>query len=274
MSPEEYCRNKAAPAGSNLYYAGLYHPLQQRRKLHALFALLHELNEVVYRASDPGAARVTLYWWLEEIGRLFSGGARHPVTRELSALEHADYLSQQALLGCVATLSRLLDMPESGPYRDWLARHEASAGYIWQAAGRACGDTNQDRLTALARAGACHGAFELLHHSRGLAGLGLNVFPSDLLAARHLTLETIVGADAGAHPQEFFNTLFQQLHDDLRDCRNALQQTAPRPPLFSLTLLEILCILCHKYQRARPPVTHEHLALTPLRKLWIAWRVR
>ena len=96
MTPEEYCRNKAAPAGSNLYYSTLYHDAQTRRILHALFALHYELNEVVYESSDAGATRVTLYWWIEEIGRLFSREARHPVTRELSQLDNADYLSNRS----------------------------------------------------------------------------------------------------------------------------------------------------------------------------------
>ena len=134
MTPEAYCRNKAAPDGSNLYYATLYHDAQTRRIVHALFAFLHELNEAVYESSDPGVARVTLSWWFEEIGRLFTGTARHPVTLELSQLEHTGFLSQQEMLGCIATMAQFLDTPETGPYQDWLAQHEAAAGYIWNAA--------------------------------------------------------------------------------------------------------------------------------------------
>ena len=274
MIPSEYCRNKAAPAGSNLYYAGLYHPPQERRRLHAVFALQHELTEVVYRCSDPGAARVTLHWWFEEIGRLFAGAARHPVTRELSELEHADYLSQQALLACVAAMSQFLDAPESGAYPDWLARHQLATGYIWQAAGRACGCTDQDPLTTLTRAGACHGAFELLHHSRRFAALGLNVLPSDLLAAHNLDLETALRPDTGANVTNFFNTLFEQLHDDTQSCLATLEQNRARAPLFSRILLKILCTLQRKYQRAPRPISAEHQSLTPLRKLWLAWKAK
>ena len=272
MTPEEYCRNKAAPAGSNLYYSTLYHDAQTRRILHALFAFLHELNEVVCESSDPGAARVTLYWWFEEIGRLFDGEARHPVTRELSRFENAGFLSRQELLGGIAAAVRLLDTPEGGPYRSWLARHDAGSGRIWKTAGLACGCSDPDTLAALAGAGACHGALELLHHVRHFAGLGLNVLPSDLLARHNLDLETIIQPDAGATATGFFAGLFDRLREDMETNLAALQEQGAGAPLFAITLLKILHALCREYHSAGQPITHSRLSLTPIRKLWIAWR--
>ena len=272
MTPEEYCRNKAAPAGSNLYYSTLYHDAQTRHILHALFAFHHELNEVIYGSSDPGAARVTLHWWFEEVGRLFSGEARHPVSRELSQLDNADYLSQQELLGCIAATAQFLDTPESGPYPAWLARHDAASGQIWKTAGRACGCSDPDTLAALAGAGACHGAFELLHHIRHFAGLGLNVLPSDLLASRELNLESAIQSEAGASASGFFTDLFDRLHQDMKTILSELQEKDAGAPLFSITLLKILDALCREYRAARQPITHSRISLTPIRKLWIAWR--
>lgn len=272
MTPEEYCRNKAAPAGSNLYYSTLYHDAQTRRILHALFAFHHELNEVICESSDPGAARVTLYWWFEEIGRLFSGEARHPVTRELSQLDNADYLSQQELMGCIAATAQFLDTPESGPYRAWLARHDAVSGQIWKTAGQACGCSDPDTLAALASAGCCHGAFELLHHVRHFAGLGLNVLPSDLLASHNLDLETVIRPDAGAATSGFFTDLFDRLHNDIGNFLSALQEKNADAPLFSITLLKILDALCREYRSASKPITRSRISLTPIHKLWIAWQ--
>ena len=272
MTPEEYCRNKAAPAGSNLYYSTLYHDAQTRRILHALFAFHHELNEVVCESSDPGAARVTLYWWFEEIGRLFSGEARHPVTRELSLLDNADYLSRQELLAGIAATAQFLDTPESGTYQAWLARHDAASGYIWKAAGQACGCSDPDILAVLASAGSCHGAFELLHHVRHFAGLGLNVLPSELLANHNLDLETVIRPDAGVTTSSFFTDLFDRLHGDMQTSLTALQEKHAGAPLFSITLLKILDALCREYRTARQPITHSRISLTPIRKLWIAWR--
>ena len=272
MTPEQYCRNKAAPAGSNLYYSTLYQDPPGKRKLHALFAFYHELSEVVYSSSDPGAARVTLYWWFEEIGRLFSGEARHPVTRELSQLDSADYLSQQEMMGCVAAMAQFLDAPDSGTYRDWLERHSAASGNIWKAAGQACGCTNQDKLATLAGAGCCYGAFELLHHVRHFAKLGLNILPAELLSRHNLNLETIIQPKSGNAGTMFFTELFEQLHKDIQTCLTKLQGKDAGNLLFSITLLKILSALCREYQTTTQQITHTRISLTPIRKLWIAWR--
>ena len=272
MNPEQYCRNKAAPAGSNLYYATLYHDPPDKRKLHALFTFHQELSEVVYSSSDPGAARVTLHWWFEEIGRLFSGEPRHPVTRELSQLDSADYLSQQEMMGCVATMAQFLDAPESGPYHAWLARHDAASGYIWKAAGLACGCTDPDKLAVLSKAGCCYGAFELLHHVRHFAKLGLNILPTELLSSRNISLETLIRPESGDTGTGFFTELFELIQNEIKTCLTNLQGEETHKLLFSQTMLKILEALCGEYQSARAPVTHTRISLTPVRKLWTAWR--
>ena len=272
MTPEQYCRNKAAPDGSNLYYSTLYHDPHSRRKLHALFAFHQELSEVVYSSSDPGAARVTLYWWFEEIGRLFSGEPRHPVTRELSQLDSADYLSQQDMMGGVATMGKFLDAPDTGAYRDWLERHNATSGNIWKAAGLACGCTNQTRLATLATAGCCYGAFELLYHVRHFARLGLNILPAELLSKHNLDLETIIQPESGDAGTAFFTELFELIQNEMQTCLTNLQGKDTGNLLFAVTMLKILGSLCHEYRSASMPITHTRISLTPLRKLWIAWK--
>ena len=272
MTPEEYCRNKAAPAGSNLYYSTLYHASDSKRGLHALFAFYHEISGVICQSSDPGAARVTLHWWFEEVGRLFSGEARHPVTQELSQINTADYLSQHELMGCIAAMAQFLDAPETGDYRDWLERHSATSGYIWKAAGQVCGCTNPDKLATLASAGCCYGAFELLHNIRHFAGLGLNILPSELLIKHNLNPETIVQPEAGETGTGFFTELFERLRNDIETCLTSLQGEEVNKLLFSITLLKILSALCREYQSAPVSITHTRISLTPIRKLWIAWR--
>ena len=272
MTPEEYCRNKAALAGSNLYYCTLFHSPESKRKLHALFAFYHELCEVVYQSSDPGAARVTLHWWFEEIGRFFSGQARHPITRELSLLEARGYLSEHELSGCIATMAQFLEPPTSGDYATWLQQHTATSGYIWKAAGLACDCTNRDSLAALVASGCCYGAFELLHHVRHFANLGLNILPAELLNKYGIDIETASGSRANDAQAGFFTELFERLDNDMQDCLTNLQGEEASKTLFSITMLKILSALCREYQSPRQQITRTRISLTPIRKLWITWR--
>ena len=273
MTPEQYCRNKAAPAGTNLYYSTLYHDPPGKRKLHALFAFYQELGEVVYSSSDPGAARVTLYWWFEEIGRLFAGEPRHPVTRELSQLDSADYLPQQEMMGCVATMAQFLDAPEAGAYHDWLKRHSTASGNIWKAAGQACGCTDPDTLATLATAGCCYGAFELLHQVRHFARTRPQHTPVlNYLSKHNLNLEAIIQPESGDAGTAFFTELFELIQNEIQTCLANLRGKDAGNLLFAVTMLKILGALCREYRSAATPITHTRISLTPIRKLWIAWR--
>jgi phytoene synthase len=104
MKPEQYCLDMAAPAGSSLYYATLYSPAREKRKLHAIFAFQQELLNTVFECEDAGVARLKLQWWGEEIMRLFASESRHPVTRELEKLLPELQLQQNELLSLISAI--------------------------------------------------------------------------------------------------------------------------------------------------------------------------
>jgi len=83
MNPDEYCRQKAAPGGSNLHYACLFLPPAQRHAITALHAFRREVDDVVVECSDEQLARTRLAWWRMEVGKLFEGAPSHPVTNAL-----------------------------------------------------------------------------------------------------------------------------------------------------------------------------------------------
>jgi phytoene synthase len=83
MTPDEYCKNKAASSGSSFYYSFLFLPPDRRRAITALYAFCREVDDVVDETEDPQVARTKLAWWRSEIGNLFAGKPQHPVTRAL-----------------------------------------------------------------------------------------------------------------------------------------------------------------------------------------------
>ena len=98
MSPDQYCQDKAAHSGSSFYYSFLFLPPVQRRAITALYAFCREVDDIVDMQGDPGIARIKLNWWREEIARLFTGQAQHPVTRALTpVIEEFDLPQEQFL---------------------------------------------------------------------------------------------------------------------------------------------------------------------------------
>lgn len=272
MTPEQYCRTKAAPAGSNLYYAALRHDAQDQRRLFALFALYYELSAVIYRSSDPDAARTTLYWWFEEAGRMRAGEAGHPVTREIAQLDIQDFLSAEGIMACVAGMGQFLDGAQGADCQAWLKLHGPTAGHIWETAGRLCGCADPRQLTALTNAGCCHGAFEQLHYLRRGANLGIHPIPAEP-AARHGVAPHLSARDQSeANLKNLLDELFAYLYEQTQVSGMALQTGSGGRLLFAVILLRLTGVLCRKYRADATPITRGHISLTPIRKLWIAWR--
>ena len=79
MTPDEYCKQKAAASGSSFYYSFLFLPPPRRRAIIALYAFCREVDDVVDEISDPQVASAKLAWWRREVTQIFSGQPSHPV---------------------------------------------------------------------------------------------------------------------------------------------------------------------------------------------------
>ncbi|MDR8993134.1 All-trans-phytoene synthase [Burkholderia multivorans] len=84
MNFDDYCQQKAAPAGSSVYYALRQAPAAVEPRLTALFALRRELEETVKEISDPTVGHTKLAWWHKELAALANGQPSHPVTQALA----------------------------------------------------------------------------------------------------------------------------------------------------------------------------------------------
>ena len=83
MTPDDYCADKAAPPGSDVYYSVLFLTPERRRATIALEAVRRELEDAVRDASDPAVVQSKLQWWRQELARLFDGRPEHPAAKAL-----------------------------------------------------------------------------------------------------------------------------------------------------------------------------------------------
>ena len=86
MSPDEYCRRKAAASGSSFYYGFRYLDAPRRRAIMALYAFCREVDDAVDECSDAGVAAMKLAWWRSEVAAMYDGRPTHPVTQALTAV--------------------------------------------------------------------------------------------------------------------------------------------------------------------------------------------
>jgi phytoene synthase len=271
---DEYCQQKAAPPGSSTYYALRQAPAAKRPLLTALFALRREFEETVKETSDPTIGRTKLAWWQNELGALASGSPSHPVSKALAAYlpdVKADYPALQALLaGFEMDLdqARYLDYPN-------LRRYVQNVGGTF--------------ATLVANAS----AKERMQTSNWSAPLGDALLLAQLVAetgndARHgriyipideMQRFSVTAADLiNRKYSDAFTDLMRFETQRARDAVQAALAAIPaaeRRAQRTLTALAALALaLLDEIERDGYHVLHQRIALTPIRKLWIAWRAK
>ena len=83
MSPQKYCKQKAAQSGSRFTISFIFLPKTQRDAMTALYAFCREVDDVVDECTDFNVAQTKLNWWKTEVVNLYQGKPQHPVTKAL-----------------------------------------------------------------------------------------------------------------------------------------------------------------------------------------------
>lgn len=269
---DEYCAQKAAPAGSSAYYALRQAPMSRQPLLTALYALRRELEETVKDTSDPTIGRTKLAWWQRETAALAAGQPSHPVSHALAA--HCDDIESEApmLLALVAGFEMDLDQAR---YLDFanLKRYIERVGGAF--AGGVARATAHEPQRAAEWAPALGNALMLAQFVQDLgndARHGRIYLPIDELQRYGVTAAELINRKYSPAFSELMRFQTQRARDALQAAltgipaaERATQRTLRAQSALALALLD-------EIERDDFQVLHQRIALTPIRKLWIAWR--
>ncbi len=274
MTPEDYVQQKAAASGSSFYYAFLFLPKPRRAAITAFYAFCREVDDVVDEVSDPGVAMTKLAWWQNEVRQAFAGQASHPVMQALMPHVPVYGLRQEQLQaviqGCQMDLeqTRYLDYPGLQRYCHLVA------GVVGEVSARIFGQTDE-RTTEYA-------------HTLGLAFQLTNIIRDvgeDAMRGRiYLPVTELQRFDVKAHEvlQRVYSDRFtalmkfqaeraHQLYDQAMALLPAADLRAQKP---GLMMASIYRTLLREIEDENFQVLHQRISLTPLRKLWLAWKVQ
>jgi phytoene synthase len=271
MSPDAYCQDKAAQSGSSFYYSFLFLPPERRQAITALYAFCREVDDVVDEIHDPQVARVKLAWWHEELTRIYEGAPLHPVGRALAPAIERYALEKDHFVEILTGMAMDLD-PQLYPDLPALTAYcHRVAGVVGVLSARIFGFSAAGTLDYAHELGI---AFQLTNILRDVgedARRGRIYLPGSLLAAHGVTAADILAlrdtpalraalSDLAQTAQAHYGRAFALLPSQDRP--------AQRP---GLIMASIYRTLLDEIARADFAVLHQRIALTPLRKLWLAW---
>ena len=273
-TPQDYVQQKAAASGSSFYYAFLFLPPPRRAAITAFYAFCREVDDVVDEVTDPGVAATKLAWWQTEVGRAYAGQPTHPVMQALMPWTGEFGIEARHLLavieGCQMDLTqtRYLDFAQLERYCHLVA------GVVGEVSARIFGQT-APQTTAYA-------------HTLGLAFQLTNIIRDVGEDARrdriYLPVNELQRFDVKAHEvlkgvySDRFTALMRfqaerahRLYDEALALLPAADRRAQKP---GLMMASIYRTLLREIEAEHFQVLHQRIALTPLRKFWLAWKMQ
>ena len=272
MTPDQYCQRKAAQSGSSFYYSFLFLPPERRRAISALYAYCREVDDIVDECTDAGVARTKLAWWRDQVSAIYEGTPQHPVARALVPVVAQFRLQKERLL-------ELIDGMEMDLTQHRYADFDALKPYCFRVAGvvgllsaEIFGYENPDTLNYAENLGM---AFQLTNIIRDVgedARRDRVYLPLDELARYQVSVSDIMHA---LESDGFRQLMEMQIERALGYYSAAFaflpaaDRRAQRP---GLVMAAIYRTLLDEIRTDGSKVLTQRTSLTPLRKLWIAWK--
>jgi phytoene synthase len=272
MTPDDYCQDKAARSGSSFYYSFLFLPPERRRAITALYAYCREVDDVVDESTDPMVAARKLDWWSQEIDRLCAGQPEHPVSRALLPHLQAYDITRARLLEILAGMRMDLQQNRYADHEALALYCRRVAGVVGEMASSIFGRTDPQTLRYADRLGL---AFQLTNIIRDVgedARKGRIYLPQEALQRHGVSVSELL---AGRRSPGFSALMSEMTHRARRAYREAydllpeVDRRAQRP---GLIMASIYSTLLDEIERDDFQVLDRRTSLTPIRKLWLAWR--
>ncbi len=268
----QYCQDKAAASGSSFYYSFMFLPAERRRAITALYAYCREVDDVVDECTDPGVARTKLAWWRNEVARLYAGNPQHPVTRALADIIGPFDITEDQLIMVIEGMAMDLEYNRYPDFATLQTYCHRVAGVVGLMSARIFGYTDPRTLEYAADLGL---AFQLTNIIRDVgedARRNRVYLPLDELAAAGLDPAQIVHCQDS---EAFHQLMLQQVNRAIATYDQAFTKLPPqdrKAQIPGIIMAAIYRTLLEEIRDDGCRVLTHRTSLTPVRKLWIAWK--
>ncbi|PHV13022.1 presqualene diphosphate synthase HpnD [Chitinimonas sp. BJB300] len=273
MTPDQYCEDKAAQSGSSFYYSFRFLPLETRRAITALYAFCREVDDVVDETHDENVARTTLNWWRSEVGNLYAGTPQHPVTRALQPHVARLQLPREQLLQIIDGMEMDLTQARYNSFKDLQEYCYLVASVVGLLSARIFGVSDDKTYVYAEKLGL---AFQLTNIIRDVgedARRGRIYLPVDELQRFNVPAADIQHYRESDNFKSLMAFQIERAEGYYQEALAILPRPDRKHQRAGLVMAAIYRATLEEIKADGPgKVLNQRLSLTPIRKLWLAWK--
>jgi 15-cis-phytoene synthase len=272
MTPDQYCQEKAAPRGSRLYYSTLWLAQEQQRAVIALYALRRELIEGLEAASDPGVASAKLLWWRNELTAALGGQPRHPVMHALAPALARFALPAERLSELFDGAQMDLDYNRYPDFATLEVYCQRTGGVLAQLCAQVLYGNQAQTLSFARPLGTALELTDMVANLGEHARRNRIYLPLDELARFDLETDDIIALREDARLERLMRFQIERLQRMFADALALLPHEDRKHQRPLLAMAAIDRALLDEIAGLHGHTLNQRVSLTPLRKLWIAWK--
>jgi len=272
MTPDQYCEDKAAGSGSSFYYSFRFLPPEKRRAITALYAFCREVDDIADECPDPQVARSKLAWWRDEIALTFAGKPRHPVGQALLPAIRTYDLPMEQFHEIIDGMEMDLTQNRYPDFKSLQLYCYRVASVVGQLAATIFGYSDRKTLKYAHDLGL---AFQLTNIIRDVGEdtrRNRIYLPQDELQRFGVSESDILNCHESESFQHLMAFQIERAQHYYQQAFAALPQVDRKAQRPGLVMAGIYRTLLDEIESDGCHVLKQKISLTPLRKLWIAWR--
>ena len=272
MTPDEYCQDKAAGSGSSFYYSFLFLPAEKRQAITAVYAFCREVDDVVDECSDANVALSKLHWWRAEIFGTFDGKPNHPVGKALATSIQRFNLPKEYFLEIIDGMEMDLEQTRYPTFTDLGLYCYRVASVVGLLAAEIFGYEDRATLKYAHNLGMAFQLTNILRDVKEDAERNRIYLPLEELAQFGVSEQDILDLKQTDNVKKLLAFQAQRARDYYQQAFALLPEADRYSQRTGLIMASIYQTILERITRDPQQVLAGRITLSPIHKLWLAWR--
>jgi len=269
---QHYCEKKAVRSGSSFYYSFLFLAPDLRHTMTALYAFCREVDDIVDMDKDPSVARQTLNWWREEIVRLYQHQASHPITKVLQSTDLTQRAPQSYFQDIIDGMEMDLDIHHYPSFRELELYCYRVAGAVGILTTYVFGFTQEATLTFAKKLGIALQLINIIRDVGEDARCARIYIPGNELVQYGVEAQMLTQRTNNKATHDLLQHQAGRARRIYQEALQILPKEDRSQQRVSLIMGEIYLQLLNEIEHDGFIIRNECITLTPIRKLYLAWR--